>query len=179
MNESKKDEIFWKVLNAAIDLDFSRGHLRWSMSELSRKCKITRSLIYYYFGKSKESILQEGVKLLGEEFFGLTPARLALWKSGDIGESVLQTKRLLEKSPHMAAFYFVHREADTGVGDQIRSLEKEYRKKIKNFLTGASDVYQEVLFGLFMGLVITPKLSDEAVKKAIQLLGQILQKPLK
>jgi hypothetical protein len=179
MGDTKKDEIFWKVLNAAIELDFAKGHLRWSMSELSRKSKITRSLIYYYFGKSKDSILQEGVKLIGEEFFGLTPARLNLWKNGEIGASVIQTKHLVEKSPFIASFYLVHRQAATGVGDQIRNLEKEYRKKIKKFFQNTSEPYQEALYGLLMGLVITPQISDEAVYKAIQVIGQVLEKPLK
>jgi len=179
MSETKKDDVFWRILNTAIELDFAKGHLRWSMSELSRKSKVTRSLIYYYFGKSKESILQEGVKLIGEEFFGLTPSRLDLWKKGDIGASVLQTKRLIEKSPHITSFYLVHRQSQNGIGERIRSLETEYKKKIKKFFHEVSTPYQEVLFGLLMGMVITPNLSDESVNKAIQVIGQVLERPLK
>jgi len=54
-NSLTKDDTFWKVLNTAIILDFNRGHLRWSMSELSRSSGITRSLIYYYFYKIREN----------------------------------------------------------------------------------------------------------------------------
>jgi len=155
------------VLNSAIELDFKRGHLRWTMSELSRMSKVTRSLIYYYFGKSKEAILLEAVKLIGEEFFGLTTNRVDLWQKGQIADSVLQTRRLLEKCPHMGTFYMVHRDEETEIGASLRGLELEYKQKLKRFFPHAPDPSLEAMFGLFMGLVITPRLSDDAVRTAV------------
>lgn len=179
MAETKKDETFWKVLNAAIELEFTRGHLRWSMSELSRVSGVTRSLIYYYFGKSKESILLEAVKLIGEEFFGLTKSRLDLWKKGDIAESVLQSRALLEKAPHVGSFYMVHREGETEVGVALRVLEKEYKQKLKRFFVHAQDSYREALFGLLMGLVLTPRISDVAVRQAVQVVASLAKTPVR
>ena len=43
---------------------------------------MTRSLIYYYFGRSKVSILKEGVKVIGEELVGLNERRIRMWKEG-------------------------------------------------------------------------------------------------
>ena len=174
---SAKDETYWNVLNAAIQLDFSRGHLRWTMSELSRVSKITRSLIYYYFGKSKEGLLAEAVKLIGEEFFGLNEGRLELWQQGRIADSVILTRHLLEKSPHMVAFYMVHRQADSEIGRSLRSLEVEYMKKLKRFFTKASEPSIEALFSLFLGLVFAPKLSDEAARKAVDIVLQLSNQP--
>lgn len=173
--DSKKEEIYWSVLNAAILLDFNRGHLRWSMSELSRTSKVTRSLIYYYFGKSKENILLEGVKMIGEEFFGLNPARMELWAKGKIAESVIESRRLLEKSPNMAAFYMVYRDDKTAFGDSVQSLEREYKQKLKKFFKG-SDSSMESIFGLFMGLVLAPALSDEAVVKSVNMVLELAKK---
>lgn len=167
MSHLNKDETFWSVLNSAIELDFRRGHLRWTMSELSRMSKVTRSLIYYYFGKSKEAILIEAVKLIGEEFFGLNPARIDLWEKGQIAESVLQTRHLMEKCPHMGTFYMVHRQEQTEIGASLRQLEIEYRQKLKKFFAKAPEPGLEAIFGLFMGMVITPNLSDEAVRVAV------------
>lgn len=179
MKESRKDETFWAVLNAAIQLEFVRGHQRWSMSELSRTSKVTRSLIYYYFGKSKGGILLEAVKIIGEEFFGLTASRLELWKNGEIADSVIQSRRLLEKSPHMGSFYMVHREAETEIGEALRTLEKEYKQKLKKFFGGVQDSYRDALFGLLMGLVLTPRLSDDAVKSAVRVVASVAARPLK
>lgn len=167
MSQLSKDETFWSVLNSAIELDFKRGHLRWTMSELSRMSKITRSLIYYYFGKSKEAILLEAVKLIGEEFFGLNASRIDLWQKGQIADSVLQTRRLMEKCPHMGTFYMVHREEQTEIGASLRQLESEYKQKLKRFFSKAPDPGLEAIFGLFMGLVITPGLSDDAIRIAV------------
>jgi len=179
MKESRKDETFWAVLNAAIELDFGRGHQRWTMSELSRTSKVTRSLIYYYFGKSKEAILLEAVKIIGEEFFGLTGARLELWQKGELAESVLQSRRLLEKSPFMGSFYMVHREAETELGTALRSLEKEYKAKLKRFFKDVQDPYRDALFGLLLGLVLAPRLSEEAVRSAVRVVANVAARPLK
>lgn len=167
MSHLSKDETFWSVLNSAIELDFKRGHLRWTMSELSRTSKVTRSLIYYYFGKSKEAILLEAVKLIGEEFFGLNAGRIELWQKGQIAESVLQSRRLMEKCPHMGTFYMVHREEQTDIGSSLRQLEAEHKQKLKRFFSGAPEQGLEAIFGLFLGLVMTPGLSDGAVRIAV------------
>lgn len=170
-----KDDTFWRVLNSAIELDFRRGHLRWSMSELSRSSKITRSLIYYYFGKSKEAILLEAVKLIGEEFFGLNEGRSELWKTGKIAESVLANRHLLEKSPAIGAFYMIHREETTEIGTSLRHLEQDYKQKLKKYFAGASDANLEAIFGLFMGLVVTPRLSEDAVRRGVQVVLQLVK----
>lgn len=174
--ERNKDETFWSVLNCAIELDFRRGHQRWTMSELSRTSKVTRSLIYYYFGKSKEAILLEAVKLVGEEFFGLNESRVELWQKGQIVESVLLSRALLEKSPYMSAFYMVHRDKETEIGASLRQLEGEYQAKLKRFFTGASEPALEAIYGLFVGLVITPRISNEGVKTAVAAVLQLAPK---
>ncbi|MCO5144432.1 MAG: TetR/AcrR family transcriptional regulator [Oligoflexia bacterium] len=165
--EINKDETFWSVLNSAIELDFLRGHQRWTLSELSRNSKVTRSLIYYYFGKSKEEMLLEAVKLIGEEFFGLKNTRLAMWGEGKVAESVLLSRKLLEKSPCMGSFYMVHRTANSPIGEALRKLEEDYKAKISKFLSGKSSVEYEAIFALFLGLVLTPRLSDDSVRKAV------------
>lgn len=172
-----KDDTYWKVLNAAIELDFRKGHLRWTMSELSRVSNITRSLIYYYFGKSKEGLLLEGVKLIGEEVFGLNPARVDLWQQGEIAESVILTRAFMQRSTHISAVYLVHRNADSEIGRTIRQLENDYIQKLKRFFPKANEPAIEALFGLFLGLVFAPNLSDEAVKTAVSVVLQLSNQP--
>lgn len=176
MAEKNKDDTFWAVLNAAIELDFKRGHLRWTMSELSRVSKITRSLIYYYFGKSKDSILLEAVKQIGEEMLGLNESRVQLWQRGEVAESVILSRRMLEKSPHMAAFYIVHRRSDSDIGGKLRELELEYMQKLRRFLPAGDEAKLEAIFGLFTGLVVAPKMSEEAVRVAVGTLMSVMKK---
>ena len=86
--KTKKDEAFWKILNAAIELDYKKGHLKWTMTELSRRSGVTRSLIYYYFGRQKAAILKEAVKIVGEEFVGLNERRTTAMCGGGVALSV-------------------------------------------------------------------------------------------
>lgn len=81
MSTGEKDKKFWTILETAIDLDFKKGHLRWTLSELSRAWGMSRPLIYYYFGQSKSKLLEEAVRLVGSEIMGLSEARLKLWES--------------------------------------------------------------------------------------------------
>ena len=95
----EKDESYWIILSSAMDLDVKKGHLKWTMSDLSRKSKITRSLIYYYFGREKAEILEEAVKLIGHELAGLNEERLEMWKRGEFLDSLLAAREIIEKAP--------------------------------------------------------------------------------
>ncbi len=170
-----KDDTFWKVLNTAIVLDFNRGHLRWTMSELSRASEITRSLVYYYFGKSKEGILKEAIKLVGEEFFGLNSSRLGLWEQGNIAKSVMATREFTRKSPQVMAFYMVRRTAQSEIGETLRQLENEYLGKIRSYFPGIDEDGVQAIYGLFLGLVMAPTMSDAAVEKAVNIVAEVTQ----
>src|SRR6185437_8957223 len=137
----RKDETYWNILNCALRLDFKKGHRRWTMTELGRSAQVTRTLIYYYFGKSKDTILADAVKLVGEELFGLNPDRLALWDQGSVEESVYRSRVLTEKNPNLVAFYFAHRSDESSIGHAIRELEDRYRKKLGSFLPNASEEF--------------------------------------
>jgi AcrR family transcriptional regulator len=162
-----KDETYWKVLDAAVELDFRKGHLRWTMSDLSRLSGVTRSLVYYYFGSEKMAILQDAAKLIGEEFFGLNEQRLQMWKNGKISASVISSRRLLEQRKYMAAFYLVHRTAPTAIGESLRGLEAEYTQKLQRFFPTLSAEVSAGIFGLFFGLVIGPNIGDDIIVRVV------------
>lgn len=165
-----KEEIYWKVLNAVLNLDFKKGHQKWTISEVSRMSGVGRPLIYYYFGRSKISLLLEAVRLIGEELMGLNENRLKFWESGAIAQSVITSRNILQKTPILGSFYLAHRFKESEIGAALRQLEKEYFKKMKIFFPKASSSELEALFGLFLGLVLAPSISDQAVEQAVQYL---------
>mgnify|MGYP003329981295 CR=1 FL=1 len=77
----------------------------------------------------------------------------------------------------MGTFYMVHREEQTDIGASLRQLETEYKQKLKRFFSTAPDPVLEATFGLFMGLVISPGLSEAAVRTAVGGVLQLAQKP--
>lgn len=161
---SAKDEIYWKVLGAAMALDFKRGHQKWTIAELARVSGIKRPLIYYYFGKSRLDILLAAVRVIGEEFFGLSDRRLQMWKAQEIHQSIRQSRSFLHSHKDLIGFYFLHRARENPIGDAIRVLEKKHRDKIARFFPGLSKSQQEQIGAFFFGLVFVPSLSEEAIE---------------
>lgn len=162
-----KDELFWKILDAALRLEITKGHLRWKMTDLSRASGVTRSLIYYYFGQSKESILQAAIDILGEEFFALSDARQALWDQGKIAQSIQKTRELVKNMPHISIFYLNQRQPGSPFEKEIRKLEKRYRQKLVSRFPQSDPQILEMIFATFFGWVTISEPSEETLQKML------------
>jgi AcrR family transcriptional regulator len=175
-NEGRRprDETFWKVLNAALELDFKKGHMKWTLSELSRKSSITRSLIYYHFGRSKQAILDEAINVIGEEIVGLSPERMAMWKSGDWMTSLVRARRIADQAPYLGNFYLLHRERPTDAGKALKAVEARYFKKVQTIFPDLPPAAHRALFGLFFGVTFSPLVDDEAIQFTVQALKGVV-----
>src|SRR6187401_2386822 len=98
-NDEGKDRVYWRILNAAILLDIRWGHLKWSITQLAASAKVTRSLIYYYFGRSKIDILLHAVKLIGLEFAGGTEKRHSFWAERRFADSFIASRKMIAQTP--------------------------------------------------------------------------------
>lgn len=171
-----RDSTFWKVLNAALELDFRKGNLKWTMSELSRKSGITRSLIYYHFGRSKMAILSEAINVIGEEIIATGPDRVALWRDGKWAETVKLSREVAMQAPHLCNFYLLHRDRPTEIGQAIRNLESSYLKKLQKLFPELPAAGIKALFAFFFGICFAPHVDDETVKVAIQGLRRLTKR---
>ena len=169
-----KDELFWKILDAALKLDIMKGHLRWKMTDLSRASGVTRSLIYYYFGHSKDSILQAAIDIMGQEFFGLSEARKELWTNGRFWESVQRTRTLVKTTPHISIFYLNQRQAGSPFSKEIAELEKRYLQKLAAHFPGTTPETLKAVFATLFGIVVMADLSDEALSRYLSALAKSL-----
>lgn len=174
---SGRDAAFWKVLNSALELDFRRGHLKWTLSELSRKSGITRSLIYYHFGRSKVAILDEAVRVIGEEVVGLSAERMEMWSRGDWVASVRAARAISTKSPHLCNFYLIHRDRPTEIGKALRDIESSYLKKLETIFRGLPPEGIRALFGFFFGMTFGPRVDDAAAEYGVGVLKSLAGKP--
>ncbi|MEA9356035.1 TetR/AcrR family transcriptional regulator [Bacteriovorax sp. PP10] len=165
-----KNEIYWKILNAAIALDIKKGHLKWSITNIATISKVSRTLIYYYFGKSKENILLEAIKLFGQELSGNTATRTTAWAAGDLASTFCASRALLARAPDIRVFYFLRRNEQTILGSAILDFEESFKQKISSFFPGLSHTEVDALFALFLGIVWAPELSDDAVMKSVSLI---------
>ena len=174
-NKKEKDESFWIILSSALELDVKKGHLKWTLSELSRKSGITRSLIYYYFGRSKEEILREAVKLIGEEMVGLSDDRVTLWQRGLFEESMKRTRFFVERTPYIGPFLAEHRGRSTELGESLRMVEDKFVGKLRVFFPKASEDEIIGLFCMYWGMCFSPRISDNAIKIVIRVMQDSLE----
>jgi AcrR family transcriptional regulator len=158
LKKETKDEIFWKILKAALSLDSRKGHLKWTIAELSRSCRVPRPSIYYYFGIEKKAILLSAVRILGEECFGLSPRRMELWRNGQMYESVKESRQFLQEHHELIGFYFSQRYKDHEVGEALRQLEEKYHQKFKRFFSGETEEKRQRTAALLFGMVFMPGL---------------------
>lgn len=171
-----RDSTFWKVLNAALDLDFKKGHLKWTMSELSRKSGITRSLIYYHFGRSKSNILREAIMVIGEEVVATDPKRMAMWRDGKWADSVRVSREIAVHSPTLCNFYLLHRDRPTEIGAVIRDLETNYVRKLQKLFPEFPPAGIKALNAFFFGIVFSPNVDEETVEIAVQSLKKLTRR---
>lgn len=169
----ERNEQFWRILNSALELDFKKGHLRWTMSDLSRKSSITRSLIYYYFGKSKISILEKAVHVIAEEVIGVSPERMAMWKKGDWMSSMQASRKMTGQAPFLCAFYLNHRDKPTEIGSKLREMENSYLKKLESLFPHLPPAGIRALFAAFFGISFAPVVDDAAVEIFVKTLRQL------
>jgi AcrR family transcriptional regulator len=162
-----KDENYLKILDAVVRLEVLKGHLRWKMSDLSRVSGVQRTLVYYYFGKSKEAILKEALKTIGDEFFGLSPARISMWKEGRMKESILQTRERFRQAPHVPQFFFHWRHQPSEVQTALKNLEKRFREKVKMQFPQTAKDDEEAVYAIFFGLVLVPDLKESVLDRVL------------
>jgi AcrR family transcriptional regulator len=173
-SQKTKDEIYWSVFDAVIRLDVSKGHMSWKITELARASKISRTLIYYYFGKSKVEIMKSAIDYLGKEFLGLTPERLSMWNEGKVLNSVLKSRELAQKSPHVTFFYMIRKSQDTEVGKALRKLDDLHRRKLQEYYPVSDKDDIEALAAVLFGLIAVPDLSEAGVVSALGIIQRNL-----
>lgn len=164
------DELYVKVLDEVLRLEVFKGHQKWTVAQLARGSGVKRPLIYYYFGKSKMMIIQTAIRMLGEEFFGLSSERMKLWNDGDILSSITRTRELLEKAPHVRVFYFHWRHRESPIQEELIEIERKYIRKLQNSQTKLLKPQAEAVFAVLFGLCQTPSLARESLELVIDML---------
>ncbi len=115
-----KDEVYFSVCNAVLRLEVNRGHLKWTVSDLSRFSGITRSLIYYYFGKDKDDILEHSYRYMVGIFFNSDPNS----KMG-LHERLKKILSDLVHMPYIFVLYYLEKNKDSYFGKIIKKAESE------------------------------------------------------
>ena len=122
-----KDLIYIQVCSTVLALEYQKGHLNWTFSEVSRKSKVTRTLIYYYFGKEKEKVLEEAYKFIIANFFDIERT-----KTMGIRDRLRQVLTDLKSMPYLLVLYYLEKHNNTEFGKMIQKAEAVLIKNMKN-----------------------------------------------
>lgn len=116
---SKKEQVYFKICDSVLLHEVTKGHLKWSLSEISKHSGVTRSLIYYYMGKEKEEILRESILFMMEVFFNTNLEKgMGIVKRMEL---ILTQIRLM---PHVFIYYASERLKDSHYGNMLREREE-------------------------------------------------------
>jgi len=173
--DGSKTETYWTILSVALQLEQMKPN-RWTITELSKKSKFSRTTIYEYFKGDKSEILIEAVKLIGKDFASLNEEQSIYWETNNLADSIIETRDLIEKIPELLPFYFSKRVHLDDIGKEIRAIEEEYLIKISDHFQGISRDDTLAIWGVFMGLTFTPLLTNESIQKSVNALLAAFEK---
>lgn len=151
--ETKKISL---ICNALFALESKNGHLKWTVAELARKCKVSKSLVYYYFGKNKLEIFNKSFELICREVYGLTPEREALLRRGRIVDSMVAIHEYYQTCPQFSSFYFYHRSSNSAIGKRLEAYDELYIERLLRLFPKLKRIQAIALMGMLHGLVISP-----------------------
>lgn len=162
MTESNDDK-YNCILNATLKLESLKGHMKWTMADLSRSSGIGRTLIYYYFGKSKDEIVGESVRGIARNVFALDGERSRAFSKNSVKQSILHAREFVFQCPHALEFYFRWRGTATYMGEILRDTEAAYFKKLEKVAGKLKKHEREAIYCGLIGLVVSPTVSEDAI----------------
>lgn len=142
MAAQSKDQIYFAVCNAILKMEVSKGHLKWTLSDISRDSKITRSLIYYYFGKDKKKVLEEAYRFIVATFFNVERA-----KSMNLRERLRRILEDMKNMPYLLVLYYLEKHKGTNFGKMIHDSEQALLKAMKSEFP---DFTETEILGLYL-----------------------------
>jgi AcrR family transcriptional regulator len=158
------------ILETMLSLEAAKGHMQWKISDLARAAKVSRSLIYYYFGRSKREIVETGVDIVAAEYFGLTQETVDLLRQRRGWETVLRTRERILSRPAFAVFYLRWRTFDSPLRTRLVKIEERYQRMLREAFPHLSMSRVVGLHGILYGIVTAPFLTTEAIDEVRELL---------
>jgi AcrR family transcriptional regulator len=154
------------ALESVIELEMTKGHLRWKMSDLARKSGVSRPLLYYYLGKDRKSIFKQAVDYYVAVFLDFRLERAEKVRKGQIIELITVARSRLKKNPYFFQFYAKHRFENTEVSPIFHAAEKKYFEHLKASLPPHWHHLTRVMWALVFGLAVQPDITSDDLKAA-------------
>lgn len=151
MVEEHSESAIFAICNNVLKLEVEKGHLNWSLSAVARAAGVSRSLIYYYFGKEKDVILNESMRYMLKVFY----------EKQDPNEPIhSRMSRVLEtmsQMPYAFVLYFLSRKNGSEFFEEIENAENKHLSHLQKEFPSLSDnerlrIYLQQLGAIVYGL---------------------------
>jgi AcrR family transcriptional regulator len=158
MAKQTKDEIYFAVCNAILKLELEKGHLKWTFAEVARHSKITRTLIYYYFGKNKDVVLQEAYRFIIDRFF------VSRAINGSLADRMCRVVKDIQSMPYLYILYFLQKNGKTDFAKMITEGEKLL---LKSFAAEFPNLDEDQILSIYLKELgaITYHLDESRIRK--------------
>lgn len=163
VDEKSKNDIYFSICNSVLKLEVIKGHLNWKLTDVARDSNVTRSLIYYYFGKEKDGLLHEACRFMlsfifTEEFM----------ESDDPYQRFIDNRDKIKKMPYLLIHFFIQRQMDSELGTEIKKAEKEhFERQLEKYPNNTiDDIYR--VYATQLGILYYQQFSDEEVERILR-----------
>jgi hypothetical protein len=168
------------LVYSVIDFETSHGHLRWKISDLARRAKVSRALVYYHLGRTKIDILGKSVRIIGELYCGLSVERIELLKRGEVLECIRQSRKVLARSPASLVFYLNWRTRQGSPFQKVLiEFENRYQAKLLETFPNLSKTEATALQSFLHGLTTSPVLTEDSLRTAVDWMAPVFRHSLK
>lgn len=159
--DNSKDEKFYRLALYVLELEHTKGHLRWKVMDLVRKSKLSRTLIYRYLGNNKKDMLLTALDAFCSKFYGLKPDPAVKFS-----DKVAEARKTLIKYPEAAVFYQIWRSRPSFLQNEFIKIEAKFQKKLQSLLPGFTQSEIITIHALIHGLVTSPFLTPQQAKES-------------
>lgn len=169
-----------KIINTVFRFEISKGHLKWRVTEVARYSGVSRTLIYYHFGKTKKDIFDRCLDIIMNDFYGLSEERDRLARAGKLFECVKAGYDIFHRSPEFMVFYFYWRFKKSPIQERLIQIEKAYQNRLKYFFPHLKPHQVSAAHAAIQGIITAPFLNKNDFEFAIkQIVSPFLHKSLK
>lgn len=167
VKETDKNETIQKLSDAIFELEASKGHLLWKVTDVVRKTKLSRSLVYRYLGSSKNEMLLSALRNFIADFYRFEPNK----KEISFEEIIFEARLRVSQKPEAILFYQKWRAKDSWLKQEFVTIEKKFQKQLKKSFPALSEIEIIGIHAMIHGLVTAPFLTPE---QASQLCKKVL-----
>lgn len=157
MVKKSKKETLRRISHSVFLLEEQCGHLKWKVTALVRKAKVSRSLVYEYLGSSKKEILVAALRNFLGDFYGFDDQKTG----ASFADQIMAARKRMLMHPEAVVFCQKWRRKDSWLTSEFVSTENRFQGLLRKDRPDLTEMQTLAIHTMVHGLVTAPFLSAE------------------